>query len=80
MLLLSKEKHFRRKDATYGCPPACIYGLPCCSAPQDRACILFEEPQEDRMVLEVKDKQQQLFKVISKKLEITIMIFIIRVL
>lgn len=57
-------------------PPACIDGLPCCSAPQDRAWILFEEPQEDRR-LEVKDKQQQLFKVISKALEIT-MIFIMR--
>lgn len=59
------------------CPPACTEGLPCCSAPQDRAWILFEGPQEDRLVLEVKDQQQQLFKVISKSLEIT-MIFIMR--
>lgn len=60
------------------CPCACIDGAPCCSAPRDRAWILSEEPQEDRMVSEVKDKQQ-LFKVISKSLEITmIIIFIMR--
>lgn len=40
----------------YGFPPACIDGIPC-SAPQDRAWILFEEPEEDRLVLEVKNKQ-----------------------
>lgn len=75
----AKKNTSKGKIQRMTCPSASVYELPCCSAPQDRAWILLEEPQEDRMVLEVQDKQQQLLEVISKSLEITmIMIFIMR--
>jgi len=50
MLLKQRKTPPKERSNISLAPPACIYGLACCLVPQDRAWILLEMTQEDKMV------------------------------